>query len=377
MNNIKSIRAELPIESINAILRFIQDHLSEVRKDEEEDLLKYLKSLFAAYIDEISGFPDIELVADKSGHKLTCLVHDVIIHITGALKAYLDGRIADAANKIAHLMKEDSPIPMQVVQWVKKGYKRPGKKKNTGGGIGRTDQIFYKLRIRKPGDKLYKKSEMSYVPFEKRYLTKSCRFSILGYPCLYVASSILCGWCEMGEPALENFAASSVEPNRKKSLDILNLTLPTMNDSRWRYEFLAFIPLIMACSIKVKRPEESFIPEYIIPQLVMLAIKSNGKVKIVDGKDTVLMGCMYTSTKRNEKLEGNEQQWYNIALPAKVGEGNEVLGNLIHTSDPTCYSYSLLQGQRPDTGNPFEMMQNVLYMNEHPEQGHSSSIDTP
>ena len=47
-----------------------------------------------------------------------------------------------------------------------------------------------------------------HIPFEKRHLVSSQRYSIPGYPILYLAGSLFTAWCEMDKPELAglNFA---------------------------------------------------------------------------------------------------------------------------------------------------------------------------
>ena len=66
-------------------------------------------------------------------------------------------------------------------------------------------------------------------------------------------------------------------------------------------------PLIISCSIKVLKPQEPFKAEYIIPQLLMLAIKQTKEFE----------GCAYTSTQSNDYFGWETFLLTNIAIPVK------------------------------------------------------------
>ena len=83
----------------------------------------------------------------------------------------------------------------------------------------------------------------------------------------------------MGEPAMEHFAVSALKV--ADPICLLDLTLPMENDTRSEAEIVKNWPHIMACSVRVKHREDSFKPEYVIPQLVMSTIRA---IKLQDGR---------------------------------------------------------------------------------------------
>lgn len=107
---------------------------------------------------------------------------------------------------------------------------------------------------------------------------------------------------------------------------------------------LCTIPLVIACSIKVLEPEDNFKPEYIVPQLVMLAL--------VD--DIKKIGCAYTSTRKNKFFDNwkDAGKLDNIALPVKNIQENNLCTKLcgyFEITDATNYEYELLK-------QPFETL---------------------
>ncbi len=179
-------------------------------------------------------------------------------------------------------------------------------------------QEWYRARISNAGNG-FRPNEMFHIPFEKRTDVVNYRFSITGYPCLYLGSSVLSCWAEMHCPALDNFVVSRIKVVPEVSISVLDLRIPDCNnktcmqeDSERRYNNLMLLktwPLIIACSIKTIAPASHFKYEYIHPQLLMLAIKEHYKD---------LCGVMYTSTHIEPTLELCVERYTNVAVPVNT-----------------------------------------------------------
>ena len=168
-------------------------------------------------------------------------------------------------------------------------------------------KVWYKIRPQEDVVRLYKAREMFHIPFEMRYKVENQRFSINGYPCLYLGRSVWGCWEEMQETDFRFACVSRFEVQTK--LNLLNVCLPnkdkTITDPKDISCLLRTWPLIISCSIKVNMPNESFKPEYIISQLLMLAIK----------KSEEFLGRAYTSTQRNDFFDWDDDLLCNIAIP--------------------------------------------------------------
>lgn len=130
--------------------------------------------------------------------------------------------------------------------------------------------------------------EMFHIPFEKRYLASTQRFSIPGYPALYLASSFFTAWCELDKPRLDDLTYAFFHP--KSSLLFLDLGLPySDNPYLWeKYSLFVMYPVLMACMTRVKYQSAPFKPEYVMPQLMM---------KLVREHTEVFRGISYVSNK--------------------------------------------------------------------------------
>ena len=136
-------------------------------------------------------------------------------------------------------------------------------------------QAYYRTRSNdKP---LTYAREMFHTPFEWRGLVKTARFSVLGFPSLYLTKNLFTAWEETRRSNIETLYASRLQLLHPISLVDLRLRR-SFNDIKKEdrevaaRQYLHTIPLIIACSLKVKRDTDAFKPEYILPQLLLHAI---------------------------------------------------------------------------------------------------------
>jgi hypothetical protein len=150
--------------------------------------------------------------------------------------------------------------------------------------------IFYRMRAE---GGLTEKKDFFHIPFDRIHLSKSERFSIEGYPCLYLGYSKRVCEIEISSGSLAKFTLK--EPLK----DILDLTLGQSERRKDISEInlVKVYPLIASCYIvpfystlqgKECRPDKSFFrEEYIISQLLTLYLK----------EESVANGIIYYSVK--------------------------------------------------------------------------------
>ena len=185
------------------------------------------------------------------------------------------------------------------------------------------NRTFYRMRA---DDGITEKKEFYHLPFDKIHLSKSERFSIEGYPCLYLGYSKRVCEMEISSGSLARFAL-------KEPLDnILDLTLGQgdgKNDIP-EIDLVKVYPLIASCYIvpfysviqeKECRPDKTFFrEEYIIPQLLTLYLKEEG----------IANGIIYYSVKdSNLDLRGRgEKDFRNLVLfTNRENNTNEMFDN--------------------------------------------------
>src|SRR5258706_1281390 len=184
---------------------------------------------------------------------------------------------------------------------------------------------FYRIRIGK-GDK---REDLFHISLKEREKVKAYRYSIAGFPCLYLAGSkgrdtgLVLAWLECGKP--DKFYWSEFKlADDAQDIEVLDLTespfssaTQSQNFYTWALNKEKFVPslvvqnittypLLAACSLVVANKDVSFIPEYIIPQMLLLWVHNNDKFK----------GIKYFSCSHAE--EARKYNAFNIALPPKV-----------------------------------------------------------
>lgn len=158
----------------------------------------------------------------------------------------------------------------------------------------------------------YGRDEMYHIPFEKNHLVGNERFSTTGVPTLYLSSSIYGCWEETGRGNLD-YANVVLFKNTQK-ISLINLTNPPENLLVCNDNVLLAFLLLLSTSLKVARPKEKFIPEYIIPQLLMECLIAY-RSKMPD-----LLGIEYKSVHQNKRdlmftEEDKSDLFTNYAIP--------------------------------------------------------------
>ena len=130
---------------------------------------------------------------------------------------------------------------------------------------------------------------MLHIPFNKREIIKSQRFSIPGLPCLYLGNTTYDCWIELGRPADYMFNVSpALLDNTQK---VLNLAVSiryfyeyltpkdTCDVAEMKKEMLTLLKLVIlniCTSYRVINDDRNFKSEYIVSQMIMLACKRRG-----------------------------------------------------------------------------------------------------
>jgi hypothetical protein len=168
-------------------------------------------------------------------------------------------------------------------------------------------ESFYRIRTKEENFP-FSSSEMFHIPFHLRGRVTTQRYSIPGFPSLYLAKSLYVAWEELKLPNLDKFQAVRLESTEMlRCLDLLRPKLKRSVMDKEAYRYLMIWPLIAACSIKVANPEDSFKPEYILPQLLLQWVRNTGEID----------GIMYASTNINLKARMPLKNLYNVVLPVK------------------------------------------------------------
>jgi len=214
------------------------------------------------------------------------------------------------------------------------------------------DTVFYRMRKAAPEErKKMKRKDLFHVPLDKRGLVATERYSVPGYPCLYLSHKVFGCWEEMGRPDFGTIMVSALKS--QEEFKVLDLRIPSL--SKWETGFrqcLLFFPLIIASMVQVKSSTDTYKPEYTIPQLLtewVISRNSNNKGELV-------LGIAYTSAQKNDDFDYPDDSYDNYAIPILSPKSKTKycpkLKSFFTMTQPTYYDLEVLrQGQIIDEGN--------------------------
>lgn len=275
------------------------------------DFPDFLAALFTDYINglgTISGSDPFTMAILQD----IPLVQNIADQVVGSVKDYFSGSPYNAFQRLSLLLQQQSKYFDQL-------YSIPIEPKYLSG--------LYRLRVQDTGD--FTREQMFHIPFESRHKVSTRRYSIPGFPSLYLGSSTFICWKELGCPQFDNVYSVRLEttgPIRvldfgytpRLLTDIVQLlTQPgAINYSLFHLSLskVIFWPLIAASSIRVLHRDDPFKPEYIVPQLVLQFVKDD-KTKNIDGiryfslhfdqpKDSLTLGCNWVFPVKTSSATG-------------------------------------------------------------------------
>lgn len=249
-------------------------------------LEEYL-NLISQVDDESLSFKNIKLT--NSG--IIAVQNEFIDGLKQTMELYYDGQPSKAYEK----------LKTTINQRLRK-YKRLFKI-----GTYKANEDFYRIRTLN-GNSRRELENFFHIPFQFREKVSTQRFSIPGFPSLYLGRSIYVCWEELNRPNLRDFKV--VRLQTKKAIKFIDLAPPCLKSNVNSVEFYKYLmtwPLIFACSIQVKYPNEVFKPEYIIPQLLLQWTRQKKEID----------GIRYWSTYVYENTSSFSGELYNIVLPVK------------------------------------------------------------
>jgi hypothetical protein len=230
--------------------------------------------------------------------------------ILDSLSAYIDGNALKAQEIFQRQLEEiqDSILSSSI---------------NVSNGL--RNRLF-RIRPHKEHEKCTGPVDLFHIPFEKaKLLAKNYRYSISGFPCLYLSGSptdtgLTLAWFECEQP--EKFYWSEfILSDYNKTIELIDFTwspflnaIKANNYQTWILNKEPFVkdlfvnyiftyPLLASCSLKaIEKEGGSYVPEYIIPQMLLEWIRANGKYR----------GIKYYSCTRFD--EAQKYNAFNIVL---------------------------------------------------------------
>lgn len=232
---------------------------------------------------------------------------------------------------------------------------------------GRT---FY--RARKNEGNAFLREELFHIKFDLRHTVSTNRYSIPGFPALYLGGSTYVCWEEFNQHRFRDLFFVRV----KNEVDLNVFSIQRLEDfieentaltdeltqHKNLIRYLITFPLTLACTVKVKEVNGSFKPEYIIPQLLSeyVSRKSN-----IDGIKFLSTKVDYSKIKKIDA--------YNYVFPVKKIEKENycpILSKSFELSEPTSIELeeirynpisepNQLNGGMPNDGKSIEIVKGV------------------
>ena len=295
-------------------------HLPKIRS--EKDYYSDVEVLFGKYLDEIKS------ILIKNELKK---VEGISTGLLEVIKAYNNGLPHQAYEKLKAVMVTVKGLKVFQKSGIYTKY-----------DLDQDDPLrLYRVRGVSEYRK-YRRMEIFHTPYYLQGKVATCRYSISGYPSLYLGTSLeLC----LKESKLQYDSlviASRFKMNRStrhngniniqvidlsvKPQDFLtksprerNLEFFRNDNAEFAKQYLYWYPLIAACSFIRKSKSDPFSPEYIIPQLLMQWARER---YVSTDSQKELVGIRYFSCASRETAELG----FNYVFPVS-GERDATLSN--------------------------------------------------
>lgn len=289
--------------------------LNKIAQSQENNLpfIEAMKSLFDTFRDFVKSKKTEETIASHlyDAPAVKRMVFEACEEIINMLKSYQEGNILDA------------------YKFVNRHFRLTGNKicASYHFPVCRISPSSNKwFRIRKKEDQTFSRKDLFHVPFDKRNKVGTYRYSIPGYPALYLGSTLYCSWLEMEQPKEFAFSIFDIQ----KDILVMDFRFfPDIEDKKQAVKYLLSYPYKIACSI-VAQDKKNYVPEYVFPQLMIHSILKQSHTQ------GGAIGLLYTSTKSYSFLDNHNCRNYdNLVVPAVMEKKEEeTLEDIFYLTDP-------------------------------------------
>ncbi len=260
------------------------------------DFSSTLDNLFNHYIKQI------ELLSNENGYTYNLIkvnvkdIKRVCGLLTKTVNHYLNGFPSKAYSSFERAMRFLMDKPLKIYQKsVMEQFEIPGDRY-------RKDDDLKLFRVVSVDDnKPYSRTRVFHTPYNLRSKVSTSRYSIAGYPSLYLGTTLALCCEEIHMNPHQNFALASMFKLERtleftntnirvielgvKPQDFLELNYTNesherripqnlLNDRNIRSAYLLWYPLIASCSYIRTNKNDPFAAEYIIPQLLMQWVRN-------------------------------------------------------------------------------------------------------
>ena len=240
-----------------------------------------LANVLDAYVSELRSYYESGQETDNcyGVHVDIPQVSSICSEIKSCVQEYHNGFPARAFLILSQIMSSLIQAPLDVYH------------KNSSTETMREDELRL-YRIRKVDCGItYSREDIFHVPVSARSMISTCRYSIAGYPSLYLTTSLKLGLEETTESRKKSIGIKPQDFLEQRRPDNENgriIPHSKLRSQQVRENYVKWYPIIAACSFIRANRSAPFASEYIIPQLLMQWIRTQSK------RDR-LMGIRYFS----------------------------------------------------------------------------------
>ena len=337
--------------------------MSQARKD---SFPEYLARLLKNYKKTFFNLP-WDFGSDENNKKYDRFKKGIQKHIdtmnkgiNDSIAYYLEGRPSEAYQAFAKMM--DFTIPSST-DFIPTGRSVKHLYTNDTMFFDEPPRLF-RMRASLEQFDVTERKHIFHVPFEDRHKIRSARYSILGFPCLYLGGSLYTCWEEMGRPNFDNIFFSRFKGNRHFNVLLVAWRSPRNLVNRFNKQFsqdngfdralhdfvkyFARWPLDLACAIPRKEGNAIFHPEYIIPQLLL-------QWMIQDGSYDAL--CYRSVRIPDDDITDDWRMNLNFVFPPKAVKSkgySKHLQDLFVFTDPISWELAIALNDDPQLSQDFD-----------------------
>lgn len=272
-------------DSVQKVKRLVCDDINTLEDNDFTEHLRLSKSNFEESINDF--FASLTDIADK----------------------YEKGDLLSAFKKMFHLLFDDKNreglLPVHDMDY------------NSGG-----QKILY--RVRSADDyRLYDREEMFHVPLDKRYLLGNYRYSINGFPCLYLGASLYDCWEETRRPDLERMNYVAFRHRCRIKVLEINLTKEIRN-----IRHVKQLIIFLLCSFPMTDDMKKFKYEYVFPELVLHSL-----ITYNENHNDKIDGIWYLSSHyfMNPIYKDNPDIMMNLVIPVnRINTDNKFCDDIVN-----------------------------------------------
>lgn len=284
---------------------FDDERLCLPKRWDGADFKKELESLFQHYDHQLTSAQSTK--ASRSQIITISDVREVATLLVKTVREYLNGYPARAYACFSTLMEKMIKIPLNI-------HNHSREPLYYSNGKNNEHMILFRV-VKVEDNKPYQRARMFHPPYNMRSKVSTNRYSIAGYPSLYLGSSLqLCCDEIKAVPQKDMLIASAFRVDEQdllyNKIQVIDLSIKPqdffeqgddgkgrfipaymLTDDDIRLAYLLWYPLIAACSYIRVNKQDPFAAEYIVPQLLMQWIHEN----TASDPDLQLTGIRYFS----------------------------------------------------------------------------------